>query len=146
MMHRLMKPRYLFAFVAMLAAVASLAHAGEYSRRYSSLERKPFLLGPTGIRACGPHSLYPEILASRGHTITSDFLVVSVDPAAPAEGLVRAYDIIIGANGARFKDGGDPRVDMGYAIMDSEGKDGHLRLTILRQGKELEVAVRIPPI
>src|SRR5210317_2085171 len=106
-------------FSVALCAIIGTISAGEYSLRYSLLENKPFLLGPTGIRAYGPHCLYRDTLARRGHTISEDFVVVRVDPGAPAEGLVFRHDVIVGANGNRFLEE-DPRVDLGWAIIDSE--------------------------
>jgi hypothetical protein len=103
-------------------------------------------LGPTGARA---------ILKE------TSFVVKYVFPKSPAHGKLNTDDEIIGVNGKRFTtehvfgkfygmgyevgyEG--PIMDFGNAIEDSEGRDGVLKLTVVRNGKQMTVTVRLPAI
>lgn len=102
-------------------------------------------LGPTGARA---------ILKE------TSFVVKHVFPKSPAEGQLRIDDEITGINGKPFSkhtfgkcysmepgfgyEG--PIMDMGNAIEDSEGKDGALTLSIIRDGKPATVNLKLEAI
>ena len=103
-------------------------------------------LGPTGARA---------ILKERS------FVVKYVFPKSPAHKKLEIDDEIIGVNdkglttkhifgkyyGMGYEVGYEgPIMDFGNAIEDSEGRDGVLKLTIVRKGKEMTVNVRLPAI
>jgi len=103
-------------------------------------------LGPTGARA---------ILK-----VTS-FVVKYVFPKSPAHKRLNIDDEIIGVNdkmfttkhifgkqyGMSYKVGYEgPIMDFGNAIEDSEGRDGILKLTIIRKGKKASIKVRLPAI
>lgn len=102
-------------------------------------------LGPTGARA---------ILKDQS------FVVKHVFADSPAAGRLQVDDEITGANGKPFAkhtfgkfygmqyDVGyeGPIMDMGNAIEDSEGKDGTLKLDVLRAGKPLQLELRLEAI
>ena len=79
-------------------------------------------LGPTGARGW-----------VEGHRIH----VADVAPGSPADGLLEAGDVLLGANGTPFPEGQDPRVALGNAIAESEteARRGRLTLTVQR-GRE----------
>ncbi len=88
-------------------------------------------LGPTG---------------ARGWVNGSRIEVAYVAPGSPAAGVLVSGDTIIGANGAAFAEGEDPRVALGNAIGESESaaKKGALMLTLSRNGKTAIVTVPLP--
>ena len=103
-------------------------------------------LGPTGARA---------ILKE------TSFVVKYVFPKSPADKKLNIDDEIIGVNdkpfttkhifgkqyGMGYKVGYEgPIMDFGNAIEDSEGRDGILKLTVIRKGKKMTVKVRLPAI
>ena len=103
-------------------------------------------LGPTGGRA---------ILKEKS------FVVKYVFPKSPAHGKLNIDDEIIGVNDKMFttkhifgKQYGmgyevgyeGPIMDFGNAIEDSEGRDGILKLTVIRDGKETAVEVHLAAI
>lgn len=103
-------------------------------------------LGPTGARA---------ILKEKS------FVVKYVFPKSPAWENLQIDDEIIGVNnkafdtkhvfgkfyGMGYEVGYEgPIMDFGNAIEDSEGRDGVLKLTVIRKGKEMTVPVRLPAI
>jgi len=103
-------------------------------------------LGPTGARA---------ILKERS------FVVKYVFPKSPAHKKLRIDDEIVGVNDKRFTTkhifgkfyGMDyevgyegPIMDFGSAIEDSEGRDGVLKLTVIRNGKQTTVSLRLAAI
>lgn len=102
-------------------------------------------LGPTGARA---------ILKE------TSFVVKFVFPKSPADGRLRIDDEITGINGTPFSKhtfgkfyGMEPGtgyegpiMDMGKAIEDSEGKDGTLTLSLIRDGKPAQVEIKLDPI
>jgi hypothetical protein len=103
-------------------------------------------LGPTGARA---------ILKE------TSFVVKYVFPKSPADKRLNIDDEIIGVNGKLFttkhifgrqygmgyKVGYEgPIMDFGNAIEDSEGRDGVLKLTVIRGGKKINVKVRLAAI
>ena len=102
-------------------------------------------LGPTGARA---------ILKE------TSFVVKFVFPKSPADGRLRIDDEITGVNGTPFSKhtfgkfyGMEPGtgyegpiMDMGKAIEDSEGKDGTLTLSLIRDGKPAQVEIKLDPI
>jgi hypothetical protein len=103
-------------------------------------------LGPTGARA---------ILKEKS------FVVKYVFPKSPAHEKLNIDDEIIGVNdkmfatkhifgkqyGMAYKVGYEgPIMDFGNAIEDSEGRDGTLKLTVIRNGKKTSVKVRLRAI
>jgi len=103
-------------------------------------------LGPTGARA---------ILKE------TSFVVKYVFPKSPAHRKLEIDDEIIGVNhnvfttkhifgkyyGMGYEVGYEgPIMDFGNAIEASEGRDGVLKLTVIRKGKEITVTVRLPAI
>ena len=103
-------------------------------------------LGPTGARA---------ILKEKS------FVVKYVFPKSPAHNKLNIDDEIIGVNDKMFttkhifgKQYGmgyavgyeGPIMDFGTAIEDSEGRDGILKLAVIRNGKETTVKVPLPAV
>jgi len=103
-------------------------------------------LGPTGARA---------VLKE------TSFVVKYVFADSPAHEKLEIDDEIVGVNGKRFTtkhvfgkcygmayDVGyeGPIMDFGNAIEDSEGRDGTLKLAVIRDGKETTVSVHLNPI
>lgn len=102
-------------------------------------------LGPTGARA---------ILKE------NSFVVKYVFTKSPADGQLQIDDEITGVNGTPFTQhtfgkfyGMEPGagyegpiMDMGKAIEDSEGKDGTLTLSLIRDGKPATVNIPLDPI
>ena len=103
-------------------------------------------LGPTGARA---------ILKE------TSFVVKYVFPESPAHKRLNIDDEIIGVNdkpfttkhifgkqyGMSYKVGYEgPIMDFGNAIEDSEGRDGILKLAVIRKGKKMTVKVRLAAI
>lgn len=103
-------------------------------------------LGPTGARA---------ILKE------TSFVVKYVFPTSPADKKLSIDDEIVGVNDKMFttkhifgKQYGmgyevgyeGPIMDFGNAIEDSEGRDGVLKLTVIRNGKQMTVSVSLPAI
>lgn len=108
-------------------------------------------LGPTGIRA----RIYPD---------KPDQLAVKYvfqDKLSPARGLIKAGDIIVGANGRKFKTshrfgrnlrgGGGwdgPMMELAGHLEDSQGGDGKLELIVWpggAKGQETTVSVQLKP-
>ena len=84
------------------------------------------MLGPTGII---------------GWRHGREFVIREIDPGSPADGNLRAGDGILGANGHGL--GADPRMGLGYAVTESEAKDGRLLLEIYRDGKTLKITLQL---
>lgn len=109
-------------------------------------------LGPTGIRA----RIYPD---------NPNRLVVKYifqDKNSPAKGLIHAGDVIVGANGKKFKTshrfgrnlrgGGGwdgPMMELAGHLEDSQGKDGSLELIVWPagvKGAEKIVSIQLKPL
>ncbi|MGB1130933.1 MAG: DUF6288 domain-containing protein, partial [Haloferula sp.] len=106
-------------------------------------------LGPTGIRA----RIYPD----KPKQLAVKY--VFQDAKSPAKGLVEIDDIIVGANGTKFKTahrfgrnlpgGGGwdgPMLELAGHLEDSQGTDGILKLIVWPQGdrnSEKEVPIQL---
>ncbi|MEE8450986.1 MAG: DUF6288 domain-containing protein [Thermoguttaceae bacterium] len=75
-----------------------------------------------------------------GHT---ELVVVHVLDDAPATGVLRPGDVILGANGRLFQETEDPRPEMGNALAESQTPElgGILTLQIVRDGKPINVSL-----
>ncbi len=93
-------------------------------------------LGPTGARGW----MFGWRLET---TEARQILVTKVDPGSPADGRLQTGDVILGVNGRRFDR--DARKALGEAITQAEkpANKGLLRLLCWRNGKELEVSLRL---
>ena len=98
-------------------------------------------LGPTGARGW--------IYGYRGDSSDSrEILVKSIEPGSPADGVLRPYDVIVGAdNGAGlvpFKS--DARLALAEAITRAESDEGGGELKLLRHrdGNTTSVVVKLP--
>ncbi|MFK7911653.1 MAG: DUF6288 domain-containing protein, partial [Akkermansiaceae bacterium] len=159
-----MKTRVLLSLLLLclpLQRASSIMERGEYPwnvnlRSYDDLEMQetlnsvPWLLnlGPTGIRA----RIYPD----KANQLAVKY--VFQDKQSPAKGLVQIGDIIVGANGKKFKakhrfgrnlrGGGGwdgPMMELAGHIEDSQGKDGKLNLIVWPLGvKSDEKVVTVP--
>ena len=95
-----------------------------------------FLLGPTGAR--GWMFTRDEDLTAASRQI----LITAVDAGSPADGILRAKDVILGVDGKLFAD--DARKSFGRAITAAEEKTGVLHLMRWRKGQTTNVEVKLP--
>lgn len=85
------------------------------------------LLGPTGML---------------GANSKTDIKVTKIDKGSPADGKIKVGDVIVGVNGAKFKD--NPRREIAAAIDKSEGKAMRGRLSLeLKGGKKVELRLKV---
>jgi len=72
-------------------------------------------------------------------------IVRGVAPGTPADGNLLMHDIITGVNGVAFPEGKDPRRALADGITESEthDSDGHLQLSVLREGQERSITLRL---
>ena len=99
--------------------------------------RHDWNLGATGMRGW----IYADSL------VTSDarqIAVTEVAAGSPADGVVAAGDVILGAGGARFSS--DPRVELGRALTRAESDEGagRLMLSRWRAGRTEDVVLMLP--
>ena len=113
--------------VAVLASLLLSVGGAAWARAvtwspHATWKGRQVVLGPTGARGW-----------VEGHRIH----VADVAPGSPADGLLEAGDVLLGANGTPFPEGQDPRVALGNAIAESEteARRGRLTLTVQR-GRE----------
>jgi hypothetical protein len=66
----------------------------------------------------------------------SELVVVMTEDGSPADGRLKPYDLLIGANGRLFEDETDPRPVLGAALAESQTPelDGKLTLQVIRDG------------
>ena len=106
-------------------------------------------LGPTGIRAKIENDKPKQLVVK----------YVFQDKDSPAKGIVNIGDVIVGANGVKFKtahrfgrnlSGGGgwdgPMLELAGHIEDSQGKDGKLELMIYPNGEEQKKKSVIVPL
>jgi hypothetical protein len=94
-----------------------------------------WLLGPTGARGW---------IFLRHHDLTAasrQILITAVDAGSPADGVLRAGDVILGVNDKPFSD--DARKNFGRAIAAAEEKTGLLRLIRWRAGHRANVELKL---
>lgn len=132
-MHR--SPRCCIVLVAALllgSACAATAGAVAWSPD-ATWPGRWLTLGPTG---------------ARGWVHQHRIHIIDVAPGSPAEGLLKRHDTIVGAAGARFGEGTDPRVWLGDAIDRAQSDEGRGRLALLfeRDGKGLTIVVIQLPV
>jgi HEAT repeat protein len=96
-------------------------------------------LGPTGLRGW----MFSDKLVT---TDARQIMVTKVDQGSPADGLVSAGDVILGAGGTPFSY--DPRTELGQAITiaELEAGKGKLVLTRWRAGKVEDVTLQLPVV
>lgn len=92
-------------------------------------------LGATGARGW----MFSDKMVTRDARQIS---VTKVDPGSPADGVLAAGDVILGAGGKPFAS--DPRTELGRALTAAEAGDGTLGLTRWRAGKAEEVVLKLP--
>jgi hypothetical protein len=94
-------------------------------------------LGPTGARGW--------VYGRQGHTAEArQILVTEVAKASPADGILNAGDVILGAGGGNFS--GDARSQFANAITaaEQEKNGGLLRLIRWRDGQSTNVELKLP--
>lgn len=93
-------------------------------------------LGPTGARGW--------IYAWKHTADARQILITRVTKGSPAEGVLKADDVILGVEGKRFDD--DARIQFARAVMRAEQKEsrGILKLERWREGKTADVEIQIP--
>jgi hypothetical protein len=94
-----------------------------------------WLLGPTGAR--GWMFFRHEDLTAASRQI----LITAVAAGSPADGVLRANDVILGVNGKPFTD--DARKSFARAITTAEEKTGVLRLIRWRAGQRTNVELKL---
>jgi hypothetical protein len=94
-------------------------------------------LGATGVRGW----IYSNKLET---TDARQIAITRVDTGSPADGILKAGDVILGISGKAFSH--DPRVEFGKAltIAESEAGKGNLALNRWRDGKTEEIVVKLP--
>ena len=115
-----------------------------------------FLLAASGAALGGavtwsPHAEWPGRWLSLGPTGARGWVhghrihVVAVAPGSPARGVLAPHDVVVGAGGARFKEGEDPRVALGNAITDAETqpRGGRLALAVERDGAQRTLTLQL---
>jgi hypothetical protein len=93
-------------------------------------------LGPTGLRG----AMWAWSMVT---TDARQILVTKVDKGSPADGIVQAGDVILGAGGGVKRFTSDARVAFGNAITEAETQaaGGKLQLLLWRKGNELSVTL-----
>ena len=71
--------------------------------------------------------------------------VAAIEHGTPAEGALMLEDVIVGAFGRLFEEAHDPRIPLGYALVEAqtERMGGILRLHVVRNGKLTDVDVEL---
>lgn len=94
-------------------------------------------LGPTGARGW----MFCDRMVT---TDARQIAVTKVANGSPADGVLVAGDVLLGAGGTRFAH--DPRTELGRAITFAESDEGKGRLRLLRwrEGTESEVVIQLP--
>lgn len=105
----------------LLVATQAFCAEGEYARVFRG-SADNVNLGPTGITGMG----------IKIDNKIEFFVVTNVERGSPADGIIREDDVINGANGVAFPKQGDARKNLGYAIIDSQAKNGRLHLQVIR--------------
>ncbi len=72
--------------------------------------------------------------------------IVEVDKGSPADGVLKAGDVILGVSGKSFSY--DPRTELGKALTTAESEAGKGKLSLIRwrAGKQIKVTVKLPII
>ncbi len=109
--------------MAMSAAIGDVLPAGKPC--------KEFMVGVTGINADMSEA---GVLA-----------VTKITPGTPAAGKLKAGDVLLAVNGTSLEVQ-DPRHPLGEAINKSEGGDGTMTFAIKREGKKIDVAIKLEAI
>jgi hypothetical protein len=93
-------------------------------------------LGATGARGW----MYSDKLET---TAARQIAITQADKVSPADGVLKAGDVILGVSGKPFSH--DPRVEVGKAltIAESEAGKGNLSITRWRDGKTEEVVLKL---
>ena len=137
------RPRSAWA-ASLCIAAALLCSASSAAQREREVARR-------GVRSVtwSPHAVYKGRQVTLGPTGARGWIeghrihVVDVAKGSPADGLLSRGDVLLGANGATFEEGQDPRVALGNAITASETaqKGGTLALLVERDGQPTTVQV-----
>lgn len=139
--------KYIIAFLVTLMAdcMAMTSAAGaadrptipDFTKGDKPGEVHDWTLGPTGARGW--------LYTANGHSAEArQILVTAVAKGAPADGLLRTGDVILGVDNRKFT--GDARLQLAGAIMTAEAEKGGGRLVLLRwrEGKSAVVVVTLP--
>lgn len=92
-------------------------------------------LGATGARGW----MYSNQL---GTTMARQVAITEVAEGAPADGILKLGDVLLGVAGSSFSY--DPRTELGKALTAAEAVDGRLVLTRWRDGKTEQVTIELP--
>lgn len=141
-----MRLRFTFVTLASLAWLTPAAASAQKPASCPDLtqgDRRPpgakhdWNLGATGARGW----IYSDKL------VTSDarqILITKVEKGSPADGVLAAGDVVLGAGGKLFTY--DPRSELGLVlgVAESEAGGGKLSLTRWRAGRQQEVSIEVP--
>jgi len=120
----------LLATPAVLRAQVDESYSVTYSP-YAAHRSVHTQLGPTGARAW-----------LRGYHL----VVSAIQHESPAFGTLELGDVIIGAAGTMFGQDADPRITLGNAITAAEAQGKPLELTLLRDGAQRVIGVKLQPM
>ena len=127
--------------VTLLAAAWVSLHAAEtppipdFTKGGAKDESHDWTLGPTGAHGW--------MFGRNGQTSEArQILITAVDAGSPADGMLRAKDVILGVDGKSFGD--DARMGFAKAITMAEEKTGVLRVIRWRDGQTADAEVKLP--
>jgi len=100
------------------------------ARRKKESPMPPFQVGITGIYAVPSSPEWEEVI------------VTGIEKDSSAFGKIQKNDVIVSAGGLKLASP-DPRVMLGNAITQAESKDGEMKLTVRRSGKEVDVILNL---
>ena len=99
-------------------------------RKLESKPMPPFQVGITGIYAVPSSPEWEEVI------------VTGIEKDSFAFGKIQKDDVIVSAGGLKLASP-DPRVVLGDAITQAESKDGEMKKTVRRSGKEVDVTLNL---
>jgi len=143
-----MKSMLLSIFASLLIGCATLASAALQEKPLAipdftkgdpipAESKHDWNLGPTGLRGW----MFCDRLVTKD---ARQILVTAVERGSPADGIIAAGDVLLGAGGQLFDF--DPRTELGRAITaaETESGGGQLALTRWREGTTEEVLLTLP--
>ena len=105
---------------------------------------------PVAAVTYSPHAAEPSCHMNMGPTGAAawmrgdHFVVVSIQQQSPAYGRLMLGDVVIGVGDQPFGPDGDSRIALGHAIGQAEATGESLKVTVLRNGVQHEVAIDLP--
>ena len=124
-----------YPLVDYLDAICTFTGNPDFTRGGKPEAYHDYNLGPTGARGW----IYGKGTTAEARQI----LVTQVEKGSPADGILRAGDVILGVNGKRFDS--DARRSIARAITEAEqtGNNGALAVVRWREGKRQDVTLKL---